>query len=176
MPAPCFLAWNQDTHALTAAPGFQTTAATVTVRTMLQIAPPSTTPIRPIEWGYVLSALPAAPISLELIDTGTVFATGLTAHVSGSINKWNVPTGAASSVVAGLGTGTTGYTASTTCTEGSITATRLLDFHTEGGLYLNKQYPLGRECEVQAGNCLRIRATPGSAAAVSILVYVVWEE
>jgi hypothetical protein len=119
--------------------------------------------------------VPPAPISLELLDTGTVAATGLTAHVAGSIQKWNVPTGAASSVQ--LGTALTGYTNSAAATsEGTITATRLLDFHTETGLYLNKQYPLGREVEVPAGNILRIRATPGSAAAVSILVYVVWEE
>lgn len=174
MPAPCYQAWNQDTHALTAAPGLQTTAATVTVRTMLQIATASTVALRPIEWGYVLSAVPAAPVALELIDTGAVPATGLTAHVAGSINKVNVPTGAASS--AQLGTGLTGYTNSASATEGSITATRLLDFHEENGLYLNKQYPLGRECEIAAGNFLRIRATPGSAAAVSLLVYVVWEE
>lgn len=174
MPAPCYQCWNQDTHALTAAPALQTTAATVTVRTMLQIATASTVALRPIEWGYVLSAVPAQPVLLELIDTGTVPATGLTAHVSGSINKWNVPTGAASSVQ--LGTALTGYTASAAATsEGSITATRLLDFH-EVSSELNKQYPLGREAEIPAGNILRIRATPGSAVAVPILVYVVWEE
>lgn len=175
MPAPCYQAWNQDTHALTAAPGLQTTAATVTGRTMLQIATAAAVALRPIEWGYVLSAVPAAPVALELIDTGAVPATGLTAHVAGSINKANVPTGAASSVQ--LGTALTGYTNSAAAGgEGSITATRLLDFHEENGLYLNKQYPLGREWEIPAGNFLRIRATPGSAVAVSLLVYVLWEE
>jgi hypothetical protein len=174
MPAPCFIAWNSATGALTAPPTMQPTAATVTPRTMLQIAPATANnPIRVIEWGYVLSAVPAAPVSIELIETGAIFASALTAHVAAGIHKVNVPSGSGSSVQ--LGTALTGYAAAAP-TEGTITATRLFDFHVENGLYLNKQYPLGREFEVPVGTALRVRATPGSAVAVNMAVYVIWEE
>lgn len=175
MPAPCYIAWNSATGALTAAPVAQATAATATVRTMLQIAPAATiTAIRVIEWGYTFSTAPAAPIAMELVDTGLIFATGLTAHVAAGIHRVNIPKGDASSVQ--LGTALTGYNVAGAGAEGTITATREFDFHYENGLYLNKQYPLGREFEVPAGNCLRIRATPGSAAALNLACYVIWEE
>lgn len=175
MPAGTFRAWNQATGALTAAPAAQLSAATVAVRTMLQIAPAATTPIRLVEWGYEISQLAAAPVAIELIDTGTVFATGLTAHVAAGLHKINAPLNPASTVQ--LGTALTGYTNSAAATsEGTITATRLLDHAFENGLYVKKQYPLGREPEIPASNCLRIRVTPGSAAAVSVLCYVEWEE
>lgn len=174
MPAPCFIAYNQATAALTAAPGFQLSAATVVPRTMQQIAAGANTPLRVIEWGYLLSAIPASPVIMELVDTGAIFATGLTAHVAGGIGKYNIPTGNASAVQ--LGTALTGYNVAGAATEGTITATRLLGINPENGLSFKQQFPQGREPEVAAGGCLRVRATPGSAAAVSILTYVIWEE
>lgn len=175
MPAPCFIAWNSATGALTGPPTAQPTAAVSgTVRTMMQIAPAAAVnPIRIIEWGYTADNLPAAPFRIELIETGTVFATALTAHVAAGIHKVNVPSGAGSSVQ--LGTGLTGY-ASAAPTEGTITATRLLDYHYENGIYVSKQYPLGREFEIPQGTALRVRATPTSAAAVNLAIYVMWEE
>lgn len=170
MPAPVYIAYNQATAALTAPPAFGSSAATVTPKTLLQIAPGSTSPIRVVEWGYFFSAVPAAPVIMELIDTGAIFAT-VTAHVAGGIAKYSIPTGAASSVQ--LGTAQTGYNASA---EGTITATKPLAMMVDNGLVFKQQFPLGREPEVAAGGCLRVRATPGSAAAVSILTYVVWEE
>jgi hypothetical protein len=174
MPAPCFVAWNSATGALTAPPTAQATAAVSgTVRTMLQIAPASTVQLRVIEWGYALNAAPAAPVAIELVETGTIFASGLTAHVAAGIAQINVPTGATSTVQ--LGAALTGYAAAAP-TEGSVVATRLLDFQWENGLYLKKQFPLGREPEIVAGRALRIRATPTSAAAVNLACYIVWEE
>jgi hypothetical protein len=175
MPAPCYAAWNQATGALTTFAAFQASGTSITAaRTMLQIAPATTTSLRPIEWGYLFSAAEAAaPATIELIDTATVFASGLTAHVAAGIAKVNVPTGAASTVQ--LGTALTGYAASVP-TEGTITATRLLDMRQENGIWAQKQYPLGREWEIPAANCLRIRLTPGSTTAVNFLCYVQWEE
>ena len=170
MPAQNFVAFNQATAALTAAPAFGASAATVIPKTLLQIAPGATSPIRITEWGYMLSAVPAAPVLMELVDTGAGFAT-VTAHVSGGIGKYNVPTGTGSAVQ--LGTALTGYNASA---EGTITATRLLAMMVENGLAFKMQFPLGREPEIAAGGCLRVRATPGSASAVNILTYVIWEE
>lgn len=174
MPAPCFIAWNSATAALTSPPTAQPTAAAAnTVRTMLQIATASNVQIRVVEWGYTLLSAPPAPLSVELVDTGAVFASGLTAHVIGNIAQVNVPTGGASTVQ--LGAALTGYSAGAV-TEGSITASRLLDFQYEGGLYFKKQFPLGREPEIPAGRSLRVRVTPTSAAAVNMSAYVIWEE
>jgi len=175
MPAPCYAAWNSATGALTAPPASQLTNATInTVRTMLQVAPASTTSLRIIEWGYILDATPTAPLRVELIDTDAIFASGLTAHVAAGIHKVNVPTGAASTVQ--LGAALTGYNVAGAGTENTITSTRLLDYKTENGLYYVKQFPLGREPEIAASKCLRIRATPTVGAATSIACYVMWEE
>lgn len=174
MPAPCFVAWNNATGALTAPPTAQATAAASgTVRTMLQIATAANVQIRVVEWGYALSGVTAAPLAIELIETGAVGASSLTAHVAAGIHPVNVPTGAASTVQ--LGAALTGYAAAAP-TEGSITSTRLFDIHWENGLYVSKQYPLGREYEVAGSRFLRIRATPTSAAAANMICYVAWEE
>lgn len=173
MPAPCFIAHNNATGALTAPPGAQATLATANPRTMLQIAPAATVAIRPVAWGYSIDIQPAVNPRIELIDTGLIFASTLTAHVAAGIHKWNVPSGGASSVQ--LGTALTGYAAGAV-TEGTITATRLLDYNYENGLYLKREFSLGREPEVPGGNCLRIRVTPGSAAAINIHCWIMWEE
>jgi hypothetical protein len=174
MPAPCFIAYNNATGALTNPPAAQASGAVSgTARTMLQVAPATTTSIRIVAWGYSLDVQPAVNPRIELIETGAIFASGLTAHVAAGIAKWNVPAGAASTVQ--LGAALTGYAAGAT-TEGTITATRLLDYNYENGLYLKREFSLGREPEVPAGNCLRIRVTPGSAAAVNVNCWIMWEE
>lgn len=176
MPAPCYKAWNSATGALnTSVPTGQASSSSAnTPRTMLQIAPAAGTAIRVVEYGYTLFSTPTAPFQIELVDTDAIFATGLTAHVAAGIHKWNVPLGAASTVQ--LGTALTGYNVAGAATEGTITTTRELEFHNETGLYLNKQYPLGRECEVAGGKCLRVKVTPTTATPITIAVYVVWEE
>lgn len=175
MPAPVYSAWNGASGGITTGPlALQATGATAgTARTMLQIATASTTSIRIIEWGYSFDAAPANNVRVELIDTGTVACSGLTAHVAAGIHKVNVPTAAASTVQ--LGTALTGYSTGST-TEGTITTSRLMDFHYENGLYYVKFSPLGREWEVPAGNILRIRATPSTAASVNMTCWVNWEE
>jgi hypothetical protein len=174
MPATCFIAHNSATGALNGAfPTFQPTAATVAIRTMLQIAPSTTSSIRIIEWGYETTILPPAPFSIQLIDTGAIFATMTTALTAAGVQPWNKPTGEASAIQ--LGASLSAF-ASAAVTEGTITATRLLDAKTESGLYYSKQWPLGREPEIAAGKCLRVQAQPGSAAAVSLHIWVAWEE
>lgn len=176
MPAPCFRAYNNATGALTGPPATQASANVAgTVRTMLQIAPATANnPIRITEWGYTLDTPPTTPCRIELVDTDTVFATGLTAHVAAGIQKVNVPAGSASSIQ--LGTALTGYNVAGAGAEGTVTTTRLLDYQYENGLYFKKQFPLGREPEIAIGKCLRIRVTPGAATAVNITCYIEWEE
>lgn len=130
--------------------------------------------MRIIEWGYTLDSVPAAPVRIELIDTDAIFATSLTAHVSAGIHKLNKPTGEASLIQ--LGTALSGYNVAGAASEGTITTTRLLDYQYENGVYYKKQDPLGREGEIAAGKCLRVRVTPTSAVAINIACYVKWEE
>lgn len=162
MAAPCYIAWNADTSALTA-PMAGVALASGT-KTMLQIKSGSSK-IRVIEWGYILTTTPAAPVQFELIETGTVFATVTT--IGSGIRAYNDVTGAASLAVAG--TAATGFTASA---EGTITSSRLLAQKIDSATHFAQQFPLGREPEVNAGSALRIRAT-GTA---TILCYIAWEE
>lgn len=137
------------------------------IKTMLQIATPATEDIEIIEWGVMVDS--ATVCRVELVDTGAVAAT-VTAHVAAGIVPMNAPLGAAS--VMTLGTGATGYTASA---EGTVTATRLLDFTilTNAGKEWH-QYPLGRGITVAVSKFLRIRVT--SLAATNMACYVEWEE
>lgn len=168
MAAPCFVVWAADTSAATGPPSTVATSATSgTVKTILQLKP--TTDIRIIEWGYTLDSAPGSPLRMELVSTGTVFATVTT--IGSGIRNYNNPAGQASS--ASAGTSATGFNASA---EGSITASRLLDYEYENGIYFKKQWPLGREPEIKANDCLRIRATPTTSVAISMMPYVIWEE
>lgn len=149
----------------TASPVLVTTGTAI--KTMLQIATPSTEDIAIVEWGIMFDAATVA--RCELIDTGV--AATVTAAVAGDIVKMNRPNDAAS--VMTLGTTATGYTASA---EGTVAASRLLDFQTiaaVGGPNFH-QYPLGREPVVPVSRFLRVRLT--STVAVGCACYVEWEE
>jgi hypothetical protein len=146
------------------------------IKTLLQIKPAANFPIKVVEWGISLDGFAAAaPGTVELIDTGTVFAT-VTASVAADVMPYDDPnapanTAGASGVPLNLGTAATGYTASA---EGTITATRVLDGQLipPTGQYIH-QFPLGREPGVVPGNCLRVRVT--FAAAINGLCYVIFE-
>lgn len=169
MAAACFIAWNGDTSALTGPPSTTATSATAgTVKTILQIKA-GTGKFRIIEWGYGFDTPPSSPVRVELVETGTVFATVTT--IGSGILKYNDVTGPASSAVAG--TAATGFNASA---EGTITASRLLAYTYDNSLYFKQQFPLGREPEVNANSALRIRATPTVSTASNMWCYIIWEE
>jgi hypothetical protein len=168
MAAPVYITWNGPSttlanSAVMSAPN--TSAVAGTPKTMLQLAPLKK--IRLVEWGYHFAAAPTAPVYMELIDTGTVFAT----VTAGVVSMYNDATGDASQ--AQLGTALTGYTATA---EGTFAGTRLLAETFDLSTIFKQQFPLGREPEVAAGRCLRIRATPGVAAATAVSCYLIWEE
>ena len=150
----------------------QTTAAFASVttgtaiKTLLQVATPSTTSIRVIEWGISFDGSAAAtPIKVELLQTDVAATvTSLTPTL------WGDPNAPASLCVGG--TSATGYTGSA---EGTITATRMFDpqLIAPTSQYV-KQYPLGREPWVPVSKFLRVRVTAG--AAVNAYCYIVWEE
>lgn len=132
--------------------------------------------IQLISWGYTLSAVPGSTGGLiELMETD-VGATGLTAHVAAGLQPlWP---GIPASLMT-LGTGATGY-ATGTPTEGSITASRTFDADeippTAGAVDLNYDYQFmpDERPVVNISKFLRVRVS--FAAAVSALVWAVWDE
>src|ERR1700739_3349497 len=163
-----FQAWSGAMP--TTAPPAKIALSAATTKTLQQIKP-NTREIAVVEWGYTLDAPPATPIQIELLTTGTINATMTTAYVAADVLKYTDPASAASTIR--LGTAASGYNASA---EGTITATRVLDYHYENGIWLSKQFPLAREPVVLTTDFLRIRATPGSATTINIATYIVWEE
>jgi|SRR6516162_525386 hypothetical protein len=167
MAAPLFIMWNGNSSALTAPLGPIASAATVTPKTMQQLQL-GTSKIRVAEWGYFFTTSPTAPVTMELIDTGAVGGTGGTSGIVTPYNDANNVTRTATPSATATCYGPTA--------EGTITATRLLAATMDLATYFKQQFPLGREPEVAPSNFLRIRVTPSTAAAVSVISYFVWEE
>jgi hypothetical protein len=162
-----FQAWSAPMP--TTAPPAKIALSAAATKTIQQVKP-NTREIAIVEWGYTLDAPPATPIQLELLTTGTVAAT-VTAYGANDVIKYTDPASAASTV--SVGTTASGYNATA---EGTVVATRVIDYHYETGLWLSKQYPLAREPVVLTTDYLRVRATPGSATTINIATYVIWEE
>lgn len=152
----------------TAAPAKMTTGTSV--KTLLQVATPSTQDIHVVEWGISFDGSAAAtPIECELVDTGAVGATSLTALTPSLYS----PDSTLASACVG-GTSATGFNSGSSV-EGTITATRYGDLQliAPTNQYV-KQWPLGREFYVAASRFLRIRVT--AAAAVNAYCYLLWQE
>ena len=152
----------------TAAPSSVTTGTSL--KTMLQVKPGSTQTMRVKEWGISFDGSAAAtPIKCELIEVDV--AATVTAAVANDIVKYDgdaIAAGDPTTNIFSVGTSATGYTSTS---EGSVTASRLLDLQlispTNQYVY---QFVLGDEPMIQAGKFLRIRVTAG--AAVNAYCYV----
>jgi hypothetical protein len=160
----------------TAAPVKQPTGTAI--RTMMQLAP--NYPIRVVSWGFSADASALAiPGQVELIDTGAIFGTLSTAYATADIQPYNdpnAPAQTAGSTGFPLSMGTTSLSAFATgaTTEGAITATRMGDVKLLDPVATwDRDWVLGREFEVPAGHCLRVRAT--FAASVNAICYVQFE-
>lgn len=134
-----------------------------TIKTMLQLATPSTRQIQILEWGFSLDDPPGADGVVELIDTNV--AATVTAHVAAGVFNLD-PNGAASLLT--LGTSATGYTSTS---EGAITSTRPLDAVSlssvsgESGLsYVRTFMPDDRPI-IAVSRFLRVRATTPTTAS-----------
>ena len=139
------------------------------IKTMLQVATPSTRPCTVKAWGISFDGSSAAvPIRCELMQTD-VPAT-VTAHVAAGVQPFNDPNAPASLMT--LGTTATGYTATA---EGTITTTRTFDlqFVAPTNQY-NYQWPLDNEPQVAVSKFLRVRVT--AAVAVNCYTWVLWQE
>lgn len=152
----------------------QAAVATGTViKTMLQVATPSTRQIQLISWGYATQTTPASGISIvELLQTdvaATVTAASLTGVISLDPN--------APSSLMTLGTGATGFTGTA---EGAITATRVFDVveiaPTSGAYqsWYSYQWMPDERPIIAASRFLRVRAT--FATSVNMVCWVVWDE
>lgn len=161
---PLFLVSNGAMQT-TAAPVHVTTGTAI--KTMLQIR--GLALLYVVEWGFSFDASAlAAPIRVELITSGTVFAT-VTAAVEADITKLD-NTAAVAATYMTLSTTGTGYTATA---EGSITASRNLDAPFHGSVLsqpYQKQLPLGCYPVIPIGDSARIRVT--AAAAVNMHCYM----
>ena len=141
-------------------------ATGATIKTLLQVATPSGTDIRIVEWGISFDAAAAAvPGTVELLQTDVAATvTSVTPTLYGHPNS-------PASACAG-GAALTGHTATA---EGTITAVRMFDAQliAPTNQYV-KQFPLGREPLMGVSKFLRIRTT--FAVTVNALCYIVWEE
>jgi len=142
-------------------------ATTAAIKTVLQVATPSTTDIRIHGWGISCKGIVSteAPGEVTLIDTDV--AATVTAL---SPEKWESAFAPASLCVSG--TTATGYNASA---EGTITASTILDpqaVHPQAGYGV--WFPEGRRPRVGASRFLRIRTLFG--VTVNCVPWVCWEE
>lgn len=145
------------------------------IKTMLQIATPSTRECQLISWGYSLDAAPATTGvgEVELIETDV--AATVTAHVAAGVQPL-VPGTPASLMT--LGVNATGFTATV---EGTPTTTRTFDAVEVLGVsdgaqqsaYVYQWMPDERPI-VAVSKFLRVRVT--FSAAVNMLCWVTWDE
>jgi len=146
------------------------------IKTMLQLATPSTRQIQLISWGFALDASPATTSVgvVELLQTDV--AATVTAHSASGVQPLD-PNAPASLLT--LSASGTGFTASV---EGSTTGTRVFDVVQVPGLtaggdginpYVYQWMPDERPI-VGTSKFLRVRVT--FAAAVNMTTFVVWDE
>jgi hypothetical protein len=160
----------------TAAPFLPVPVALVaaTFKTVLQVATPAGTDIRILGWGVSGDAAnPAQPGWAQLVDTGAVGATGLTAMTPDTWGNTQAPV----SLCVG-GAGATGTGAGVTPTEGTITAVREFDatevYPQSGYAVWLPDTAAGNQPRVAPSSFLRIRCQ--FPAAVNVLPWIVWAE
>jgi hypothetical protein len=156
----------------TAAPVKQPTGTAI--RTMLQVEIAATANPYIVEWGCSFDGSAAAtPGQIELFST-TVAATMSTASVAADVTTFNQPDGVAANSFTFGGTTHTGF-ATAAVTEGTVANYRVLDEQliAPTGQYF-KQFPLGREPQIQASKLVRVRMTFG--ASVNAYIYIVFGE
>lgn len=156
--------------AMTTTAAFVGVTTGTAIKTMLQVATPSTRTIRVRAWGIFFDGSAAAtPIKCELIDTNV--AATVTAHVAAGVQPYDTEAGTTASLMT-LGTTATGFTATA---EGSITATRYADLaYVAPSAGYSYEWSLGKEFEVAVSRFLRVRVHAG--AAVNCVCWIRWEE
>lgn len=142
-------------------------ATSAALKTVLQVATPSTTPIRVVGWGISFDGIVVTnpPGRVQLIDVDVAATvTSLTPEKWGSDDAQN-------SLCVG-GVSATGYNGSA---EGSITGSRMLDpqnVHPQTGYSI--WFPDNARPLVKASRFLRIRTT--FSVDINSIPWIVWEE
>lgn len=139
------------------------------IKTMLQVATPSTRQAQLVSWGYSVDSLQSGVV--ELLQTDV--AATVTAAVAAGIQPLD-PNAPASLLVGG--TALTGYTASV---EGSTTASRVFDAQqiassSPANLHYYYQWMPDERPIIAVSKFLRVRATFGTA--VNMRCWVCWDE
>lgn len=165
-----FITWNGPAPTTAAQQAVTTGTA---IKTMLQLATPSSRQIQLLEWGFSSDDPPGADGVIELIQTDV--AATVTAHVAAGVQNLD-PNGAASLLT--LGASATGYTATA---EGSTTATRtfgavsLSSTTGESGLDYVRQWMPDARPIIPVSKFLRVRATTPTTA-VDLRCWIVFQE
>lgn len=134
------------------------------IKTMMQIKPSATQPIKLAGWGCSFDGFAAAlPGKVELIETDV--AATVTAYAAADLTKLDgegLVLGDPTTNLIQVGASASGYTASA---EGSITAIRNLDTprFIAPTTQFDYQFPLGREPLIQVSKFARIRVLFGTA-------------
>ncbi|MEU9792877.1 hypothetical protein AB0E27_20005 [Streptomyces sparsogenes] len=143
------------------------------IKTMLQLATPSTRQIQLISWGFSCDDPPGADAVIELLQTDV--AATVTAHAPSGVQPLD-PNAPASLLT--LGTSATGYTASA---EGAVTSTRVFDAVSlsstsgESSLAYMYQWMPDERPIVAISKFLRVRATTPTTAT-DLRCWVCWDE
>jgi hypothetical protein len=165
-----YITWNS------AAPTTAAQAAVTTgtaIKTMLQLATPSTRQIQVLEWGFTIDDTSGADGVVELLQTDV--AATVTAHVAAGVPNLD-PNGTASLLT--LGTAATGYTATA---EGSTTATRVFDAVSLSATTSESPYTHVRQFMpdtrpiIAVSKFLRVRATTPTTA-VDMRCWIIFNE
>lgn len=167
-----FKAWNGPMPT-TAAQASDTTGTVI--KTMLQLATPSTRQIQLIAWGFTLDDPPGADAVIELIDTDV--AATVTAHVASGVQP--LTPGQPPSLLT-LGTAATGYTASA---EGAIANVRVHDVvalssvsaEAAPQLTYGYQFLPDERPTIAVSRFPRVRATTPTTA-VDMRCWITWDE
>lgn len=148
-------------------------ATGTSIKTLLQIATPSTRQLQLVAWGYSFDDYPGDNSVIELLETDV--AATVTAHGATGVQPLD-PNLPASLVT--LGTSATGYNASA---EGSITATRVFDAlsidnsaPSPAALYAYQFMPDERPI-VAVSSFLRVRVTMATSGT-NVRAWVCWDE
>lgn len=172
MGAHRYKTWN-GAMPTTAAQAAVTTGTAI--KTMLQVASPSSRKLEIIAWGFSIDDPPGADAVIELIQTDV--AATVTAHVASGVQPLDA--GAPASLVT-LGTSSTGYTATA---EGTTTASRVFDAvslsstsaEAAGSMRYSYQFMPDERPIVDISKFLRVRATTPTTA-VDMRCWIVWSE
>lgn len=165
-----YVCWNGAMPTTAALPAVTTGTS---IKTMLQIATPSTRQMWPFEWGFTLDDPPGADGVIELIQTDV--AATVTAHVAAGVMP--LDPGRPASLMT-LGVSATGYTATA---EGSTTTSVLLDTVSlssvsgESDLTVRRDLRGAALTTVGVSKFLRVRATTPTTA-VDLRCWIKWIE